>query len=121
MRNLIFGAISQLGSLLNKLHVKQFLPMILVGFMLSTTYVDPDLASPETVDRLDKMVKQENPERPKTTDQWKQQARETKNTPGERIKRIGEQSADAVKEFGSMYPDVAKKSAAELDRNTKAN
>ena len=119
MQNLIFGWIEAIGSLLKKLPIKQFLPIVLVGLMLSTTNVDPDLASSKTVDRINKIVGQENPDRPKTTGQWQQQARETKNDPGERIKRIGEQSADAVKEFGSMYPQVAKKSAAELDRNTK--
>lgn len=129
----VIGAVAVLGSLSIDTTVKNSRTrhtlqtfLFVISFLFSliaivTTYVDPDLASPETVDRLDKMVKQENPDRPKTTGQWKQQARETKNTPGDRIKRIGEQSADAVKEFGSMYPDVAKKSAAELDRNAKAN
>lgn len=117
MQSLISGAITKICSLLDKLHVKQFLPMILVGLMLLATNVDPDLASKGTIDRLDSMVKQENPDRPKTTAEWEQQARETKDRPGERAKRIGEQSADALKEFGSMYPDVAKNSGAELRDN----
>ena len=44
--------------------------------------------------------------------------RSVKGKPGERIERIGEQSADAIKEFGQMYPDVAKRSEKELEKST---
>ncbi|MCY7335753.1 MAG: hypothetical protein LH613_06005 [Chamaesiphon sp.] len=121
MSSLIFGAITKVGTLLNRLYIKQFLPMILVGLMLLTTNVDPDLPSQATVDRLDAMMKQEDPQRPKTTAEWEQQARETKGQPVEKLKRIGEQSADAIKEFGGMYPEVAKRSAAELRDSTKTD
>ncbi len=121
MLNLIFGLIAKLGTIFNSLQLKQFLPMILVGFVLLTTNVVPDVASGSAIDRLERKVQQENPDRPKTTAQWQKQAREVKGKPGERIKRIGEQSADAVKEFGSMYPDVAKNSANELGNEIKAN
>ena len=119
MPSLISGTITKVNALLKKLYIKQFLPMILVGLMLLTTNVDPDLPSQATVDRLDAMMKQEDPQRPKTTAEWEQQARETKGQPVEKLKRIGEQSADAIKEFGKMYPDVAKRSAAELRDSIK--
>jgi hypothetical protein len=121
MSSLISASIAKIGSLFNRLQVKQFLSIVMVGFMLLATNVDPDLATQSKVDRLDNIIQNENPERPKTTAEWNQQARETKGKPGEKIKRIGKQSADAVKEFGSMYPDVAKNSAAELRNNTKNN
>jgi hypothetical protein len=121
MLNLIFGLIAKLGTMFNSLHLKQFVPMILVGFVLLTTNVVPDVASSSAIDRLERKMQQENPDRPKTTAEWQQQAREVKGKPGERLKRIGEQSADAVKEFGSMYPDVAKNSGKELDNEIKAN
>lgn len=121
MSSLIFGAIAKVGTLLNRLYIKQFLPMILVGLMLLTTNVDPDLPSQATVDRLDAMMKQEDPQRPKTTAEWEQQARETKGQPVEKLKRIGEQSADAIKEFGGMYPEVAKRSATELRDSIKTD
>jgi hypothetical protein len=121
MLSLIHGAFTQIGALLNKLHVKQFLSAILVGFVLLNTKVGPDLASQGAIDRLDRKVQQENPERPKTTAEWQNQAREVEGKPGERLKRIGEQSADAVKEFGSMYPDVAKKSGNELSDEVSNN
>ena len=121
MLSSIFGSIAKIGSLFNRLQVQKFLSIVVVGFVLLTTNVEPDLATQSTVDRLDNIMEKENPERPKTTAEWKQQARETKGAPVERLKRIGEQSADAVKEFGSMYPEVAKNSKAELRSNTKNN
>lgn len=121
MLTLISGLMAKIGTLLKRLHVKQSLPMILVGMMLLATEIVPDIASDKAIDRLERKVQQENPDRPKTTAEWQKQAREVEGKPGERIKRIGEQSADAVKEFGSMYPDVAKKSGKELDNEVKTN
>jgi hypothetical protein len=121
MLNLIFGAIAKIGTYLKGLHLKQFLSTILVGSILLASEVVPDIASDKAIDRLERKVQQENPDRPKTTAEWQQQAREVEGKPGERIKRIGEQSADAVKEFGSMYPDVAKNSGKELSNEVKAN
>jgi hypothetical protein len=121
MLNFISGSIAQIGSFLKSLHLRQLLPIILVGVMLLATEIVPDVASGKAIERLERKVQQENPDRPKTTAEWQQQAREVEGKPGERLKRIGEQSADAVKEFGSMYPDVAKNSGKELDNEVKAN
>jgi hypothetical protein len=113
--------IAKINSLVNKLQVKQLLSIMMVGLVILTTNVAPERTSKATVDRLDRLVRQENPDRPKTTAEWQQQAEEVEGRPGERLKRIGEQSADAVKEFGATYPDVAKKSAAELRDNVRDN
>jgi hypothetical protein len=113
--------IAKISSLLNKLQVKQLLSIMMVGLVILATNVAPERTSKATIDRLDRLVGKENPDRPKTTAQWQQQAEEVEGRPGERLKRIGEQSADAVKEFGDTYPDVAKKSAAELRDNIKDN
>ncbi len=117
----IVETIAKISSLLNKLQVKQLLSIVIVSLVILATNVAPEHTSKSTIDRLDRMVRQENPDRPKTTAQWQQQAEEVEGRPGERLKRIGEQSADAVKEFGATYPDVAKKSAAELRDNIKDN
>jgi hypothetical protein len=121
MLTFISGLMTKIAVFLKGLHLRQLLPIILVGVVLLATEVVPDVASGKAIDRLERKVRQENPDRPKTTAEWQQQAREVKGKPGERIKRIGEQSADAVKEFGSMYPDVAKNSGKELDNEVKAN
>jgi hypothetical protein len=117
MKNLISVAITVISSVMHKLQAQQFVSVMLMGFLLLVTNVGPDLSDQATIDQLDKMVHQEDPDRPKTTAEWQQQARETKGNPQERIKRIGKQSAEAVKEFGATYPDVAKKSVDELRHN----
>jgi hypothetical protein len=117
MKNLISVAITVISSVIHKLQAQQFLSVMLMGFLLLITNVDPDLSDQATIDQLNKMVHQEDPDRPKTTAEWQQQARETKGDPKERVKRIGKQSAEAVKEFGAIYPDVAKKSVNELRNN----
>lgn len=125
MISLISKTISKIGYFISKFQVKQFLPIVIVGVMLLTTNGSPSLSNPglstrKSVDRLNDLVQSENSERPKTTGEWNQQADETKGRPGEKMKRIGEQSVDAVKEFGSMYGDVAERSSAELRNNTES-
>jgi hypothetical protein len=117
MKKLIFGSIDKAVTLLNKLYSSKILSVIIVGLLILTTNVDQGLSKQTAIDKIDKMLQQDSdPNRPKTTAEWKQQARETAGNPGEKLKRIGEQSADAVKEFGSMYPEVAKNSAQELNK-----
>ncbi len=117
----MFDTISQatirIGNWFKQLQIRQFLSVIAIGSILLNTTPAPDRASKATIDKLDRLVHQENPDRPKTTGEWQKQAREVKGKPGERIERIGEQSADAVKEFGQMYPDVAKRSEQELEKS----
>jgi hypothetical protein len=117
MLSTISGIFIQIGNWFDRLQVRQFISVVAIGFILLNTNVAPDRASKATIDKLDRMVHQENRDRPKTTKEWQQQAREVKGKPGERIKRIGEQSADAIKEFGQMYPEVAKKSERELEKS----
>jgi hypothetical protein len=117
MTNFIFATITKVKSWLNQLQAKQLLSIAMLGLVLLTTNADLGLSKQEATKKIDKMLQQDdNPDRPKTTGEWKQQAKEVKGKPGERLKRIGEQSADAVKEFGSMYPEVAKNSAEELKK-----
>ncbi|PSB23891.1 hypothetical protein [Stenomitos frigidus] len=114
MTNLISGAIAHITSLLKGLQVKQLLTVVFVGFLLLTTNVDPgrnDNALPQNLrDRID----QNDADRPKTTGQWNQEARETEGNPGERFKRIGKESAEAFKEFGSGYVKGAGKTADDV-------
>ncbi len=119
MKNLISQAITKFKYLLARIPSRQLATSIMMAVLLLTTNVEPSLSKQAATAKIDKMLQQDdNPDRPKTTAEWKQQARETKGKPVERLKRIGEQSADAVKEFGSMYPEVAKNSANELKNST---
>jgi Tfp pilus assembly protein PilN len=115
MQNLISKATSHISSLINGLQVKRFLAVVLVGFILLTTNVD---ANQQNNKALTKQVRQQAEQldsvRPKTTNEWYQEARETEDSLGERVENIAEESAQAFKEFGSIYPDTAKRTAPVL-------
>jgi hypothetical protein len=118
MIKLISQAFSQINFLLHKFQVKRFFAVVLVGFLLLTTNVNTERSSNKALTReLDKVVHQDDADRPKTTGEWNREARETENAPGERVKRIAKESAEAVKQWGSVYPDTAKRSAESLDEN----
>jgi hypothetical protein len=120
MKKIILRSIGRITSLLNKFDLNKALTIVVVGLLVLTTNVDPSLSKQDAIGKIDKMLQNDrDPNRPKTTAQWQQQARETKGKPGEKLERIGEQSADAIKEFGSMYPEVAKNSAKELKKELK--
>ena len=115
MQNLISRAVTHINFLINGLQVKRFLAVILVGFIVLTTSVD---ANQQNNRALTKQVRQQAEKldsvRPKTTNQWYKEARKTEDSPGERLENIAEESAQAFKEFGSIYPDNAKRTAPVL-------
>lgn len=117
MTNLIASAISAVNSLLKNIQVKQFLSVVLLGFFLLTTNVDSgrDRNAQKMYQKVDETAHQIDSERPKTTGEWYDEARETKGAPVERLKNIAEESGQAVKEWGSLYPDTAKRSADGID------
>lgn len=106
MLNLISRMIERIGKLL---------PILLIGVVLLTTNVDRGISEQKLGKVVDQDIHQDNEKRPKTTGEWNKQSRETEGKPGERLKRVGEQSAEAVKDFGSVFPDTAKRSAIELE------
>jgi hypothetical protein len=99
--------------------IGRIVPIFLIGVVLLTTNIERSFSEKLSGKKLDQVVAQDihqdNEKRPKTTGEWNQQSRETQGKPGERLKRIGEQSAEAVKDFGAMFPDTAKRSATELE------
>ena len=119
MTNLIASAISSLNSLLKSIQVKQLLSVVLLGFFLLTTNVDSDRSTRKMYQKVDETVHQIDSERPKTTGEWYNEARETEGAPVERLKNIAEESGQAVKEWGSLYPDTAKRSADGIDARSK--
>jgi hypothetical protein len=111
MANLFSKTISHISYLLSELQVKRVISVVLVGFLLLTTNVAPKQSNNALADNINSVVHQDGSQRPKTTGEWNKDARETEGAPGERLKKIGKQSAEAVKDFGSLYPDTAKRSA----------
>jgi cell division protein FtsB len=115
MKNLISTATAHITSLINGLQVKRFLAVVLVGFILLTTNnVDSKQNNKALTKQVREQAEQIDSVRPKTTREWYKEARETEDSPGERLQNIAEESAQAVKEFGSLYPDTAKRTAPAL-------
>jgi cell division septum initiation protein DivIVA len=114
MKNLISRSTAHINSLINGLQVKRFLAVVLVGFILLTTNVDSKQNNKELTKQVREQAEQIDSVRPKTTREWYKEARETEDSPGERLQNIAEESAQAVKEFGSLYPDTAKRTAPVL-------
>ncbi len=116
MLNSISEAISKFHSFVKSIQAKKFLmSIVMIGFVLLTINVAPSRQeTQQAINKLDQTVHQEDSTRPKTTGEWEQQAREIEGRPLERLKRIGEQSAEAVQEMGSMYSDTAKRSSEAL-------
>jgi hypothetical protein len=115
--NLISTAIARISSLLKGFQIKSFLSVVLVGFLLLTTSVDSGSSNKGFGAQASSKAELNNPERPQTTREWRQEARETSDSPGERAQKIGQEAGAAVKEFGEMYQDTAKRSIRELKDN----
>lgn len=119
MINLVSKAFAQISSLVNQLQVKRFFAVALVGFLLLTTNVANERSSQGLTNRVNQALERNSSDRPQTVGEWNKEARETQGAPGERAKRIVGQSAEAVKDFGKVYPDTAKRSADSVQENTK--
>ena len=114
MINLISRTIDNISSLLKGLQVKSFLAVVLVGFLVLTTNVSYGQNDKGLGDRVREQVQKDDAQRPKTIGQWNKEARETEGSPGERLQKIGQQSAEAFKEFGSGYVEGAQETASDV-------
>lgn len=111
MSNLIANTATYVSSFLKKLQVKQFLAVVLVGFLLLTTNIDSGSNNKALPKQINEIAHDRDSVRPKTTREWEKERRETENSPGERLERIGKESAKAFQEFGSGYVEGAKQTA----------
>lgn len=114
MTNLISSAIARISSLLKGFQVKQFLTVVLVGFLLLTTNVGPEGNNPGLTKKINDIAHQNDSDRPKTIGEWSREAQQTDGNLGERAKRIAKESGEAIKDWGSVYPDTAARSADDL-------
>lgn len=121
MASLFNKAINNIKVLAQKFAVKRLFTIVLIGFLVLTTGSNYNINSGRSQDnftrKLDKVVHQDDADRPKTTGEWNQEARQTEDAPGERAKRIAKESGEALKQWGSVYTDTAKRSANELQNN----
>jgi hypothetical protein len=116
MINLISKAIVRISSILKIVRVKTFLATVLVGLIVLTSSVN-STGNDRASNNINDKVFESNPERPTTTKEWYQKAQETEDSPVERVKEIGKESAQALKEWGSLYPETAEKSAPDVVKN----
>ncbi|WP_413163031.1 hypothetical protein ACL6C3_27820 [Capilliphycus salinus ALCB114379] len=109
MINFISGLYTRLSAWLDQFQVKRFLTVVLVGSLLLTTGLSQAENNNNTnlTNQVDRAIHQGNSDRPKTTGEWQAEAVETEGAPGQRIQRIAGESAEALKDWGSLYPDVA--------------
>lgn len=114
MSNLIANTATYVSSFLKKFQVKQFLAVVLVGFLLLTTNIDSGSNNKALPKQINEIAHDRDSVRPKTTREWEKEGRETENSPGERLGRIGKESAKAFEEFGSGYVEGAKQTANQV-------
>ncbi|MDM9584407.1 hypothetical protein [Nostoc sp. GT001] len=114
MINLISTTISHISSLLKGLQIKSFLAIVIVGFLVLTTNFAPGQSSTGLKERVREQIQQDDSQRPRTIGEWNKEARETEGSPGKRLQKIGEESAEAFKQFGSGYVEGAQKTASDV-------
>jgi hypothetical protein len=114
----LFTSISSFFKALSSLNLGRALAIGLAGLVVAMAIAPaPALAARanQTLPReVNKILQDDDSDRPKTTGEWKAEARETEGQPLERAKRIVEESADAVKDWAELYPDVAERSIPAL-------
>lgn len=115
MTNLISNAIASINGFFKEFQVKRFMAVVLVGFLVLTTGVNTDRNAQAVTKRVEQAVRQDTSDRPKTTGEWNREARQTEDAPGKRVQRIAKESAEAVKDLGSVYPDTAKRTTGDRD------
>lgn len=112
MVHFISRAFARINSFLKVIQAKSFLATFLVGLIVLTSSFNLAASNPASAN-ISNRVFESNSDRPTTTNEWYQKARETEGDAGERLKEIGKESAEAVKEFGQLYPDTAERTAPE--------
>lgn len=114
MINLISRTINHIKSLLKKFQLQHLVAVFLVVLMTLNTDVTLGQNNQLLRQKVREDIHQDDSQRPKTIREWNQEARETADYPGKRLQKIGEESAEAFKEFGSGYVEGAKKTARDV-------
>jgi hypothetical protein len=108
------NAIAHLKTAIAALQLHRVVAVVLVGFLVLGASTGMERPTADMQRGVDRVLEKQNPDRPTTTGDWNREARETADDAGERVKRIGEQTKEAVKDWGNLYPDTAKRSGEAL-------
>lgn len=114
MINLISKTTAKLASLIRKIQLKSIVTVLLIGLTFLTTGINSAQADKIFTDNSGEVVRLNDAERPQTSGQWNAEANETEDAPLERAKRIVGDSAEAVKDWAELYPDVAQRTIPAL-------
>ncbi|WP_292749731.1 hypothetical protein [Nostoc sp. NMS4] len=88
--------------------------VVIVGFLVLTTNVASGQNNTGLKERVSEQIQQDDSQRPRTIGEWNKEARETEGSPAKRLQKVGEESAEAFKQFGSGYVEGAKKTASDV-------
>jgi len=116
MIKLISQTVNHISFLMQKIQIKSFVAVVLAGLMTLTTNAALGQNNQVLKEQVRQDIQQDDSQRPKTTREWNQEARETEGDLGKRLQKIGEESAEAFKEFGSGYVEGAKKTARDVQK-----
>ena len=118
MKNTLLLIINRIKSYFKPVSIGFTLGALLASLILSTVVAPGHaLAAQSTQVNPNKMgdvLDEDGTERPKTTREWRQEARATEGEPLERAKRIVKEAADAVEDWAELYPDVAERTVPAL-------
>jgi outer membrane murein-binding lipoprotein Lpp len=122
MMTSISGAIAYVRAVLKQLHVQKLLAAVVMSAILLIGNVSPG-SSNEALGKAvrDRVNQVDQSDRPKTTGEWQQEARETEGQPGKRIERVAKESGQAFKQFGSNYVEGTKEAAGDLGNQVTGN
>jgi hypothetical protein len=119
MLNLFSQARARFNSLLKSFQVKQLFSIALIAVLFLIAPAETPRNNPDLGRRIDNVLERRESDRPTTTGDWEREAEEVKGKPGERLKRIGKESKEAVKDFGQLYPDTAERTGEEFQEQTR--
>jgi hypothetical protein len=116
MMVLISNLSDRLQVWLKQLKTEKLIATLLATFiLLTTTNAYPKSDNQALVQQIREQVHQiDQTDKPKTTGEWNQEARETEGKPGKRLERIAKESGEALKQFGSGYVEGAKETVRDL-------
>jgi hypothetical protein len=120
MKNSIESAIANIVSFIKGLRIKPLFSVIVVGLLLVGTNLATTANSQSLGERMRDRIEEvdRNSERPKTTGELQEEARE--GVPlGERIRNITRDSKEAFEQFGKEYSVGAQESARNIKDKTE--
>lgn len=101
----LFGAVAKLWQ---QWQMQRVVSAAFVAMLLLTTSVDTADLPASTKTMLNDMIARGEEGRPVTTGQWQSRNEALQGQPGEQLKQITSQSADAIDEMADIYPNNAK-------------